>query len=42
MWYELSSDTDFKYIVHVGRILKRGVEGGGNPSHTEKRFDFKH
>ena len=31
-------NNDFEYFIHVGRLLKRGVKGGGSPPH--KCFNF--
>ena len=30
----LELNTDFKYFIHVDRVLTRGVEWGGSPPHN--------
>ena len=40
--YECSRDNNiFEYFIYVGRVLKRGLQGGDSPPHIEVCFDFK-
>ena len=36
-------NNDFKYFIHLGKVLKRGIDWGGSspPPRTELCFDFK-
>ena len=36
-WSEMYND--FKYFIHIGRVLKWGIEGGGCPI-THKNFFY--
>ena len=33
-------NNEFEYFIHVGRLLKEGVEGGGK--HSEKKICFNY
>ena len=37
----LNQHNDFRNFIHIATVLKRGNEGGGNPSHLEIYFVFK-